>query len=461
MSFSVFRLLRANPSEKVGQLYKPLRLLRMLLVVMLPAQLFAAEVYFYDVYKGSGGPYGEQDQNITISAATKLAGSDFRFISLNPQDVSYSGNNVPGFFTYKDANGTLQSIRGVVSRSVKSGSTYQAVYFYVSDNNNVALGDAYLLVFPTFESIFPGSGSIKTSSDPVDAVLNGLLNSQKSPTVAVSPASLTAFTSCAGSPSATQTISVSGSNLTAGITVTAPSDYEVSLSGSTGFGSTVSIALPSGSTSISATTVYVRLSATASNGASGNVVCTSSGAVNVSIPTGTAVVSDCTQQDRDKDGVPDANDLDNDNDGILDTLEQAACNPAALTCDTDGDGIPNYLDLDSDGDGIADVIEANGSDLNGDGRADGSVDAKGVPSSANGGLQPTDLDKDGHSNPYDTDSDGDTIPDNREAQGAYAAPKGTDADGDGLDDAYDTDNGGTALAPVDTDSDGKPDYQDL
>ena len=44
-------------------------------------------------------------------------------------------------------------------------------------------------------------------------------------------------------------------------------------------------------------------------------------------------------------------DLDDDNDGILDTIEG--------TGDPDGDGIINSLDLDSDGnDGIPDNIEA-------------------------------------------------------------------------------------------------------
>ena len=54
--------------------------------------------------------------------------------------------------------------------------------------------------------------------------------------------------------------------------------------------------------------------------------------------------------DNDNDGVNNANDLDDDNDGILDTEEG--------TGDIDNDGIPNHFDLDSDGDGCKDVIEA-------------------------------------------------------------------------------------------------------
>ena len=54
------------------------------------------------------------------------------------------------------------------------------------------------------------------------------------------------------------------------------------------------------------------------------------------------------------------NDLDDDNDGILDTEE------GTLTDDFDGDGIPNRLDSDSDGDGCSDVIEAGFTDPDGD-----------------------------------------------------------------------------------------------
>ena len=78
--------------------------------------------------------------------------------------------------------------------------------------------------------------------------------------------------------------------------------------------------------------------------------------------------------DTDKDGLPDFRDLDSDGDTYPDKVEG--------NVDTDKDGIPDILDLDSDGDGITDVVEADGTDANQDGRADGKVDANGVPESA-------------------------------------------------------------------------------
>jgi uncharacterized repeat protein (TIGR03803 family) len=78
------------------------------------------------------------------------------------------------------------------------------------------------------------------------------------------------------------------------------------------------------------------------------------------------VIDTCSTIDTDGDGLADALDVDDDNDGILDSIENAN-GP-----DTDGDGIPNSLDLDSDNDGILDVIESGNDvfDINGDGYID-------------------------------------------------------------------------------------------
>ena len=79
-------------------------------------------------------------------------------------------------------------------------------------------------------------------------------------------------------------------------------------------------------------------------------------------------------RDWDGDGVTDRIDVDDDNDGILDTTEG--------TADTDGDTIPDQYDLDSDDDGITDCTEASAPgapnpDADGDGLIDGFADANG------------------------------------------------------------------------------------
>ncbi|HEU5448091.1 MAG TPA: hypothetical protein VFW57_03680, partial [Acidimicrobiia bacterium] len=60
--------------------------------------------------------------------------------------------------------------------------------------------------------------------------------------------------------------------------------------------------------------------------------------------------------DTDADGIPANRDIDTDGDRVPDTTE-AGANPSA-PADTDGDGVGDYRDFDSDGDGIPDAIEA-------------------------------------------------------------------------------------------------------
>ena len=95
--------------------------------------------------------------------------------------------------------------------------------------------------------------------------------------------------------------------------------------------------------------------------------------------------------DNDKDKVPDIYDLDDDNDGILDTEEGES--------DVDGDGIPNSFDLDSDNDGCLDVIEAGYDDGDSDGLLGDSpveVDSLGlVISNTTGYITPEDRDLNG------------------------------------------------------------------
>ncbi len=94
-------------------------------------------------------------------------------------------------------------------------------------------------------------------------------------------------------------------------------------------------------------------------------------------------------------------DLDDDNDGILDIVENGGTVPTGSgDLDTDGDGIPNYLDLDSDNDGCHDVIEAGFSDPDNDGHLGTSPvtidsDGKVVTSPAEGYTTPADVNRNG------------------------------------------------------------------
>jgi len=111
------------------------------------------------------------------------------------------------------------------------------------------------------------------------------------PVITASTSSLTAFSSCSNTASSSQSFTVSGTNMAAGITVTAPTGFEVSTNNSTWSGNGGNVTVGAAGT-IASTTIYVRMAALASAPSNGNVACTSSGAttVNVSV-SGTLITS--------------------------------------------------------------------------------------------------------------------------------------------------------------------------
>ncbi len=238
--------------------------------------------------------------------------------------------------------------------------------------------------------------------------------------------------------------------------------------------------------------------------------------------TAVLAIDDSSNTDSDGDGIVNGSDLDDDNDGILDTEEGEG--------DFDADGLINRLDLDADGDGIHDFEESglreaqqDPLDANNDGRIDIGQDfgtsglattlsVAGQPDYSGDGIAdtPKDTDADAHPDFIDLDSDNDGISDQIEAgidvlikQGQLAAEQtstnhplnsdggeiadyrdldsdndgladmteagGVDSNGDGrVDNVIDTDNNGiddtshtTILQAADTDGDGRADYREL
>lgn len=105
-----------------------------------------------------------------------------------------------------------------------------------------------------------GADIIFTSGTLTSAISSAFNIPAPGAVLSVTPSSLTAFTYTVGNgPSSAQSFEVSGTNLTGNIDITAPVNYEISLSGSTGFTNTLSLTPNLGS--ISATTIYVRLKA--------------------------------------------------------------------------------------------------------------------------------------------------------------------------------------------------------
>ena len=173
------------------------------------------------------------------------------------------------------------------------------------------------------------------------------------------------------------------------------------------------------------------------------------------------------QADFDGDGIGDPVDLDDDNDGIPDSIEG--------TGDLDGDGIPNHHDLDADGDGVYDTNEAGFADL--DANNDGIIDGVNADFGANGlfdGVETAPdsgtinyvvLNTDGDANPnfldIDDDNDGvNTVFENPSPDGDGDPADAQDTDGDGTPDYLDIDDDGdgvyTEFEVSNADGDGNP-----
>ncbi len=157
--------------------------------------------------------------------------------------------------------------------------------------------------------------------------------------------------------------------------------------------------------------------------------------------------------DTDGDGVLDYSDLDDDNDGILDSVEDPDLdgdgNPLTDSLDSDDDGYPDHLDIDADNDGLPDNVEAQtttGYIASNDDDAATYTANSGVNSAYPGGL--TLVNSDGTDEPdyLDTDSENDLVPDDNEGNDFNfdGIPDltftGEDTDGDGLDDGFEGSN---------------------
>jgi gliding motility-associated-like protein len=188
--------------------------------------------------------------------------------------------------------------------------------------------------------------------------------------------------------------------------------------------------------------------------------------------TSTATVTIEVLVDTDGDMVGDIYDIDDDNDGILDTVEG--------NNDSDNDSYADSLDLDSDNDGLPDNIEAqstsgyifpSGNDTDKNGLDDVYENTPG----SGDGLSVENTDGDANPDYLDDDSDGDNVPDNLEGHDANhdslpdVLPTGTDSDEDGLDDGYEGTDMNDGFVPndgidpgtlPDTDNDAEADYRD-
>ena len=199
---------------------------------------------------------------VSLSAAYASAITvDYTTADVSATNTDYTTTS--GTLTFPANSTTAQTITVPIldDATFESTETFKVT---LSNSVNAAISDN------------TGIGTITDNDTPINPTL-------------VAAGGLSAFTTCAGTVSTTQSFDVSGSLLTNDMVITAPAGYEISLASNSGFQTSLTLTQVSGT--VASTTIYVRLTSSATNGASGNITITSTGATTENVATGTAVVN--------------------------------------------------------------------------------------------------------------------------------------------------------------------------
>jgi hypothetical protein len=253
----------------------------------------------YTTFNGKVDPAGVIACVSSSSGCTASDYIDVTFTGLNPA-LTYTFatttvRNGGTSYNTRNARYTISDITSATNASTSGVTVLSNESVWFNAGNNQAEG-----YVARWTNIVPGSdGDFTVRAQPQgsenqfygqslfllkeDGAITG-------PNIFVSSA-MTAFRSAPGVPSAEKSYTVSGVNLTAGITITPPADFEISTTSGSGFG-TSPITLPQSSGSVASTTIYVRFNRSSAGTSSGNITHTSTGATTQNLAvSGTAALA--------------------------------------------------------------------------------------------------------------------------------------------------------------------------
>ena len=174
------------------------------------------------------------------STVTAIVSSSLNWNSSDTVGVKVTRSSLGVWELFVDSNGGFDSL-------VSAGSGSNTDYTH----------DDYFGLFFDFTSSRAG----KLRMD--DVTVEGTVPSSDSPSISTSTSSISGLDYEFGNgPSTDQSFTVSGSNLTNNITLSAPSNFEISEFSGSGFGSSITLTHSSGS--VSSTTIYARLASSLS-----------------------------------------------------------------------------------------------------------------------------------------------------------------------------------------------------
>lgn len=196
------------------------------------------------------------------TAPTVNAGTD-QTITLPTSSVTLTGSATPApgttitTYAWTKVSGGSATITSASSASTTvTGLTEGSYVFRLTVTNNLS----------------------QSGSDDIAVTVNAAAT----PTITLSPASLTGLDAIEGSTSTPQSVTASAVNLTGNLLLTFPTNFEGSLTSGSGYAGTVTLTPSSGT--VASTTVYVRSKSTAPAGSiSGNLTATSAGATSKNV----------------------------------------------------------------------------------------------------------------------------------------------------------------------------------
>jgi len=225
--------------------------------------------------------------NIILSTTTLDFGSVINSSISSEQTIVVEGEAL-------DADIVLTLTGASFEMSETSGNSFVASSPITLTQTSGAVAPKTIYVRSTPTALGSQTGSITASSTNATSktIALSVTGIPPTPELTVAPATLSGITNVTGSLSeSSQTFTVSGENLTANIVITAPTNFQVSLT-DVGSDFATSVTIPFGSGSVATTTVYVRSNATvASTSLSGTINIVSVGATTKTVTvSGSATV---------------------------------------------------------------------------------------------------------------------------------------------------------------------------
>lgn len=217
-------------------------------------------------------------------------------VEASPMGVTISADGKSVYVTNSGSNSVsiIDAVTNKVISTVSVGQTPEGisispdgslVYVMNVNDNTMSVINTTTNLVSTISNINNGQYSIGNFVSGCSPVTFTITVNPQSPPVVTTNAVTGNISACVGTTSASPAIQqfiVSGSSLTAPVTATAPTGFEVSLTAGSGYGKSVSLNQSAGN--ISNTPIYVRSAAADAVGPiSGNVVLSSTGAANQNV----------------------------------------------------------------------------------------------------------------------------------------------------------------------------------